>query len=100
MTSLPLGPDDAPVVLLVGKTIVAIDPDPGRPPSYYGEPGMYEPGEEPVLGPTYIYLRSKDRWVPLYMKNCFDIEESIWKAFRLELADARDQYEAALYGES
>lgn len=90
--SLPVGPEDAPVVLQVGKAIVACDPIPERPGRFCGHPDDLEPPEEADLGPTYLYLRSKGRWVSLRLAEAPHIESQIWAKFEAELAESWAAY--------
>ena len=77
----PVPPDMAPVVLKVGRAVIACNPSPGRPGVYGGPPDRWEPPEEGDIGEVFILLKSKKTWIELEEKVLEDMLERIWTEY-------------------
>lgn len=97
-SSLPSGPVEAPVVLSVGKAIVACNPTPTRFAVYF-PPECARPEEPRELGPTYLLLRSKNRWVPMDLEYAPHLVDEIWDAFDRSVDDAYQDYMEEIYAD-
>jgi hypothetical protein len=80
----PAPPDNAPVVLKVGRAVIACNPSPGSPGVYGGPPDRWEPPEEGDIGETFILLKSKKTWIRVdadVFDSIDDILERTWTAY-------------------
>lgn len=60
---------------------VAADPIDYIPPKYCDHPDVWEAAQEESLGPTYLYLPSKRKWVRIYVEKHPEIEQAIYRGW-------------------
>ena len=60
---------------------VAADPIDYIPPRYLEHPDMFEAAQEESLGPTYLYLPSKHKWIRIHVEKHPEIESAIYKGW-------------------
>jgi hypothetical protein len=92
---LPAPPEGASTVLCVGKAIIATTWYEGRP-AVYNPPELACPEEPGELGPLFLYLPSKKRWVELRLEEAPHLEEQVYEALQRQIDSDYDDYRIQL----